>query len=149
MDYIDGQTTASGGDRGVRGKVDYKEVLSPEGFTVFSKLRDLRKEIAQAEAVPVYTIFTNEQLAQMVKARATTKADMEKIAGLGDARIEKYGTWSHYWLIPGWHRQRGADRQPDLAAPGEFLPRLVRPIHQGTPAVHRICSVHGRHGSVG
>jgi superfamily II DNA helicase RecQ len=68
VDYLDGQVTASGGDRGVRGKVDYKEVLRPEEFTVFAKLRDVRKEIAQAEAVPVYTIFTNEQLAQMVKA---------------------------------------------------------------------------------
>jgi hypothetical protein len=33
--------------------------------------------------VPVYTIFTNEQLAQMVKARAAAKGDLEKIAGLG------------------------------------------------------------------
>src|SRR5208337_4616636 len=70
VDYIDGQATAFVGDRGVRGKVDYKEVLSPEEFTVFAKLREVRKEIAQAEAVPVYTIFTNEQLAEMVKARA-------------------------------------------------------------------------------
>jgi superfamily II DNA helicase RecQ len=42
--------------------------------------------------VPVYTIFTNEQLAQMVQVRATTKAALEKIAGVGDARIEKYGS---------------------------------------------------------
>ena len=61
VDYLEGQATGSGGDRGVRGKVDYKEVLSPNEFTVFAKLREVRKEIAQAEAVPVYTIFTNEQ----------------------------------------------------------------------------------------
>ena len=41
--------------------------------------------------MPVYTIFTNEQLAQMVQARATTKAALEQVAGVGDARIEKYG----------------------------------------------------------
>ena len=73
IDYIDGQAASSGADRGSRSKVDYKEVLSPAEFTVFAKLRDVRKEIAQAEAVPVYTIFTNEQLAQMVQARAATK----------------------------------------------------------------------------
>ncbi len=39
-----------------RGK-DYKEILSPEDFAFFAKLRDLRKEIAQAEAVPVYTLY--------------------------------------------------------------------------------------------
>ncbi len=71
--------------------MDYREVLSAEDFAVFAKLRDLRKEIAQGEAVPVYTIFTNEQLAKMVQAKATTKAALEKVAGVGDARIEKYG----------------------------------------------------------
>jgi hypothetical protein len=71
--------------------VDYRERLSPEDFTVFARLRDLRKRMAQAEAVPVYAGFTNDQLARMVQARATSKAALESIAGVGDARIEKYG----------------------------------------------------------
>jgi HRDC domain-containing protein len=37
-------------------------------------------EIAQADAVPVYMVFTNEQLAQMVQARATTKTALEILA---------------------------------------------------------------------
>jgi superfamily II DNA helicase RecQ len=94
VDYLDfgGAGLASSGKNGtIRGKVDYREVLSPEDFAVFARLRQARQEIAQAEAVPVYTIFTNEQLAQMVRGRATTRAALEKIAGVGDARIEKYG----------------------------------------------------------
>ena len=51
---------------------------------MFARLRQVRKEMAQAEAVPVYTVFTNEQLAQMVQARATTRAALEKIAGVGE-----------------------------------------------------------------
>lgn len=39
----------------------------------------------------VYTIFTNEQLAAMVQAKAVDRAALEKIAGVGDSRIEKYG----------------------------------------------------------
>lgn len=78
-------------DGQTRNKVDYRELLRPDEFAVFARLRDLRKQIAQAEAVPVYTIFTNEQLARMVQARATTKAALEQVAGVGDARIEKYG----------------------------------------------------------
>lgn len=74
-----------------RGKVDYREVLSPEEFAVYSRLRDWRKQVSQAEAVPVYTVFTNEQLAQAVQRRAASKADLEKIAGVGDARVQKYG----------------------------------------------------------
>ena len=73
-----------GEERCGRVKVDYREVLSPEDFAVFARLRQVRKEIAQDDAVPVYTVFTNEQLAQMVQGRATTKAALEKIAGVGD-----------------------------------------------------------------
>jgi superfamily II DNA helicase RecQ len=74
-----------------RDRVDYKEKLPPEQFRVFAALRELRKEIAQAEAVPVYTIFTNEQLAQMVTSGVTSKAGLEKIDGIGEARVAKYG----------------------------------------------------------
>jgi superfamily II DNA helicase RecQ len=96
VDYLEsgggGPSPAAAGKNGaLRGKVDYREILSPEDFAVFARLRQVRQEIAQGDAVPVYTIFTNEQLAQMVRGRATTRAALEKIAGVGDARIEKYG----------------------------------------------------------
>jgi superfamily II DNA helicase RecQ len=95
IDYLESPNGGGGVEIGRpnvhRSKVDYREVLPPEQFTRFVKLRDLRKEIAQAEAVPVYTIFTNEQLAQMVKMDVTTKAALEKVAGIGEARTAKYG----------------------------------------------------------
>jgi superfamily II DNA helicase RecQ len=95
VDYLESSGGPPAGPRngGIsnRGKVDYREKLSPEDFAVFAKLREVRKQIAQAEAVPIYTVFTNEQLAQMVQSRATTKAALETVAGVGDARIEKYG----------------------------------------------------------
>lgn len=92
-------------------KVDYKEILSPAEFPIFAKLRELRKDIAQSAAVPVYTIFTNEQLAQMVQTRAKSKADLEKIAGVGDGRIEKYGERVLEFLKTQWtdqHETSGA-----------------------------------------
>jgi hypothetical protein len=66
VDYLEstggpGYGSREGGASG-RNKVDYREKLSPEDFAAFAKLRELRKQIAQAEAVPVYTIFTNDQL---------------------------------------------------------------------------------------
>lgn len=93
VDYLESGSGPRNGPRadGPRSRVDYREVLKPEDFAVFAKLRQWRKDTAQAEAVPVYTIFTNEQLAQMVQARTTSKAGLEKIAGVGDARIDKYG----------------------------------------------------------
>ena len=67
-----------GGQKGFgrRQKVDYREVLSESDFTLFSKLRELRKTIAESEAVPVYTIFTNDQLAEMVTGKVVSKAGM-------------------------------------------------------------------------
>jgi superfamily II DNA helicase RecQ len=73
-----------------RNRVDYKTVLSPDEFVVFSRLRELRKELAQTEAVPVYALFTNEQLAQMVQRRCRSKSDLSQIEGIGDSKIDKY-----------------------------------------------------------
>ena len=61
-----------------------------EEFDVFSQLRQLRKEMAQAEAVPVYALFTNEQLAQMVQRRCRAKSELLGIEGVGEAKVEKY-----------------------------------------------------------
>jgi hypothetical protein len=37
--------------------VDYKEVLKPEEFEVFSRLRDWRRSVAEKEGVPVYAVL--------------------------------------------------------------------------------------------
>ena len=75
----------------MKARVDYKEILSPDEFILFAKLRDLRKEIAQTEAVPVYAVFTNEQLSQMIQQEAKSKSEQSKLEGVGESRIEKYG----------------------------------------------------------
>ena len=61
-----------------RNRVDYKAILPPDEFEVFSRLRELRKDIAQAEAVPVYALFSNEQLAQMVQRRCRSNGDLAR-----------------------------------------------------------------------
>ena len=90
VDYLDGPYETPRDQSKKRGK-DYRDELSPDDFAVFAKLRELRKEIGQTEGVPVYTIFTNEQLAQMVQKQVRAKSDLEKITGIGEARIDKYG----------------------------------------------------------
>lgn len=92
IDYWDGAASPGKGvSSESRIRIDYKEQLTPEQFEVFAKLRDWRKQVAQAEAVPVYTVFTNEQLAQMIQKRTVDRAGIESVAGVGDARITKYG----------------------------------------------------------
>ena len=90
VEYLDG-VGAGALVPGGRPKVDYKEVLKPEEFEVFSRLRDWRKGVAEKEGVPVYTVLTNEQLAQMVQKQVKGKAGLKEIEGVGEARIEKCG----------------------------------------------------------
>ena len=76
---------------GQTGKIDYREVLPAEQFEVFARLRTLRKSLAERDAVPVFTVFTNAQLAEMVRMPVRTAADLGKIDGVGEARVGKYG----------------------------------------------------------
>jgi superfamily II DNA helicase RecQ len=73
------------------GKVDYREVLPPEQFAKFSRLRAIRKEIADREAFPPYAVFTNEQLAAMARLDAASAVALQAIDGVGEAKMAKYG----------------------------------------------------------
>jgi superfamily II DNA helicase RecQ len=72
-------------------KVDYQAILSEQEFAFFSYLRDLRKSMAEKQAVPVYAIFTNEQLSQMVKKTPKTIQELMQIPGIGEAKAKQYG----------------------------------------------------------
>jgi superfamily II DNA helicase RecQ len=99
---------------GYTGKVDYKQVLDAPGFALFSKLRELRKSLAEKESLPPYAIFTNEQLAQIVRNRCVSAGALEKIPGVGPARVEKYGA-AIFAAVAEHEKQQaeaGADRRP-------------------------------------
>ena len=72
-------------------RVDYREVLNTAEYALFDKLRNLRKELAEKSAIPVYAVFTNDQLAAMVKKPPTTIKDLLGIAGVGESRVKQYG----------------------------------------------------------
>ena len=113
IDYLDptGRDGKGGGAGRQASRVDYREVLPERDFALFTRLRDLRKEIAQAEGVPVYTVFNNDQLAQIVQKRARSKADLEAIVGVGEARIEKYG--ARFLEFLKQHRSDGDETSGD------------------------------------
>ena len=72
-------------------KVDYKEVLNENEFAIFSKLRECRKIIASADAVPAYAVFTDEELAGIARLPAMETAKLIAVKGIGDKKVEKYG----------------------------------------------------------
>jgi superfamily II DNA helicase RecQ len=72
-------------------RVDYREVLSEAEYALFDKLRQLRKDLAERQGLPVYAVFTNEQLAALVKKNPQTEKDLLSISGIGEARVKQYG----------------------------------------------------------
>lgn len=91
VDYSNSVSADSTRNRNLsRNRVVYKSILPPDEFAIFSRLRELRKDIAQAEAVPVYALFRNEQLVQMAQRRCRSKSDLAQIEGIGESKIEKY-----------------------------------------------------------
>ena len=73
-----------------REKKDVWQTLPPDDRAIYGKLRELRNELAEAEHVRAFVIFTNEQLAEMVKRRVTTLEAMAEIPDIGKSRLEKY-----------------------------------------------------------
>jgi len=76
---------------GSNARIDYREILNQQEYALFDRLRELRKSISEKQGVPVYAIFTNEQLAAMVKAPPAVLGDFHAINGVGDGRVKQYG----------------------------------------------------------
>ncbi|MDR1866618.1 MAG: HRDC domain-containing protein [Bacteroidales bacterium] len=72
-------------------KVDYREVLSEKTFAVFSVLRECRKKIAEEDGLPVYAVFTNEELANIASLEEITADRLKQVKGVGDKKAERFG----------------------------------------------------------
>ncbi len=83
-------STSSIPKNGSKTRIDYRDVLSDSDFRVFSELREMRKELAAQDGVPVYAVFSNAQLAEIVQKKVKCRADFSKVDGIGQARVEKY-----------------------------------------------------------
>jgi superfamily II DNA helicase RecQ len=72
-------------------KIDYKSVLDEQTFSRFIRLRDIRKEIAEKDAVPAYAVFTDAELAEIAGLSELSFKNMLSVKGIGLKKVEKYG----------------------------------------------------------
>jgi ATP-dependent DNA helicase RecQ len=63
-----------------------------EGDALFEALRTLRRQIADREDVPAYVIFHDATLREMAAARPAGEADLLEVGGVGQKKLEKYGS---------------------------------------------------------
>lgn len=72
-----------------RARVKQKTYLHKELFT---RLSALRRDIAQKQHVPPFIIFTNATLRDMADKQPCTRAQMMRVAGVGEGKMERYGS---------------------------------------------------------
>jgi ATP-dependent DNA helicase RecQ len=77
-----GATRAGSGGRITSGPID-------EGL--FESLRALRKQLADAQGVPAYVVFSDKVLREMAARRPATGAELLEVPGVGPAKLRRYG----------------------------------------------------------
>ena len=78
-----------------KAKVDYRQVLDEPTFKKFSHLREIRKQVASAEGLSAFIVFTDEELAELAKLDKVTIKGMLSIKGIGEKKAERF---AHYFI---------------------------------------------------
>ena len=65
--------------------------LTSDESALMSKLRILRKKLADEQSVPPYIVFSDASLRQMAQNRPQTSADFSQISGVGNRKLAQYG----------------------------------------------------------
>ena len=67
-----------------------KQILSVNE-ELFDSLRTLRKELAEAEGVPPYVVFSDKTLSAMCEILLSDREAFLEVSGVGSVKLEKYG----------------------------------------------------------
>ncbi|MFH2114469.1 MAG: HRDC domain-containing protein [Spirochaetota bacterium] len=84
-------TQAQGAGSAPSPRVDWREQLTETEFAIFDHLRSLRKTVAEQQGIPVYNVFTNEQLAAMACKPPRSLKDLNALPGVGEGRVRQFG----------------------------------------------------------
>ena len=68
-----------------------KQAVRPQDEALWEALRALRLSLAEKAGVPPYVIFHDATLQEMVKVRPTNLNDMNRITGVGEQKLERFG----------------------------------------------------------
>jgi ATP-dependent DNA helicase RecQ len=58
---------------------------------LFDKLRDLRAQIAEENAIPPYIVFSDKTLKDLSAKKPVSKEEMLEVHGIGEVKYERYG----------------------------------------------------------
>ncbi len=58
---------------------------------MFTKLRELRKVIADSEDIAPFIVFNDATLAELARIQPKTSREMLSVSGIGDVKLARYG----------------------------------------------------------
>lgn len=67
-------------------------VLDADDAALFERLRAVRLKIAREESIPPYMVFNDATLREMAKRRPASRRDMLSIKGVGEAKLDAFGS---------------------------------------------------------
>ncbi len=68
-----------------------KQAVRPQDEALWEALRALRLSLAEKAGVPPYVIFHDATLQEMLKVRPINLNDMNRITGVGEQKLERFG----------------------------------------------------------
>ena len=108
-----------------RTKPERKKRSRPEASSgreengLFEALRALRFRIAARENVPAYIVFSDATLREMAEQRPRNAAEMMRVGGVGERKMEKYGDeFLREIASSEGGKRESAPGAPEPAAPG-------------------------------
>ncbi len=66
-------------------------VIGDADTVLLDALKALRTQLAQAQKVPAYVVFSDRTLVELATHRPTTLRALREIHGVGDTKLERYG----------------------------------------------------------
>ncbi|MCL2844276.1 MAG: HRDC domain-containing protein [Chitinivibrionia bacterium] len=84
--YLPAQQSFSG-----KPKPNYKEILSEQEYQMFLQFKEARMAISKEEGILPYNVFTDAELAEIIRLPERNEQNISKINGIGEKRATKYG----------------------------------------------------------
>ena len=74
----------------IKNRINIDNIMGDDE-SLYEKLRELRLEFARKLKLPAYVIFPDKSLIEMAKYKPQNLAELEKIYGVGKAKLKKFG----------------------------------------------------------
>lgn len=82
-------------------RTEQNEDFDPALAGLFEALRAERARLAREQGVPSYVVFHDATLRAMASAKPASRAELARLPGIGEAKLEKYGR-AFLDIITGW-----------------------------------------------